>query len=176
MSLAPPPDTTSSDDARYWVPGHDAPQHLRAHVIAIFRIGFTVTPSGCWEYNGFRNPKGYGRLTARVSGKVVTKYTHRVLYEYLVGPFPEDLPFALHSCDNPPCCNPAHIRPGTHEENMREMAERGHSRRARTHCPANHEYTPENVYWGRSEGRTVRLCRTCRSERQRRWREKRGAR
>jgi DNA-binding transcriptional ArsR family regulator len=32
--------------------------------------------------------------------------------------------FALHSCDNPPCCNPAHLRWGTPQSNQDDRRER----------------------------------------------------
>lgn len=31
---------------------------------------------------------------------------------------------AAHSCDNPPCLNPKHLKWSTHKENQREMVER----------------------------------------------------
>ena len=33
-----------------------------------------------------------------------------------------------HSCDNPPCCNPAHLRFDTRQSNVAEMHERGRAR------------------------------------------------
>jgi hypothetical protein len=32
--------------------------------------------------------------------------------------------FVLHSCDNPPCCNPRHLRVGTWADNTADMVER----------------------------------------------------
>jgi hypothetical protein len=37
-------------------------------------------------------------------------------------------PVVRHSCDNPPCCNPAHLLSGTTLENNRDTFERGRHR------------------------------------------------
>jgi hypothetical protein len=44
-------------------------------------------PSGCWEWQGARQPEGYGRV--RRYGE--TRQAHRVVYELLVGPIPDGL-------------------------------------------------------------------------------------
>jgi len=48
---------------------------------------------------------------------------HRVAFTFHHGREPQK--YVLHSCDNPGCCNPAHLREGTQLENMRDMNERG---------------------------------------------------
>lgn len=175
MSIATVTDRLPAPHPAYCGPGDDAPPHLAPHVRAIFRIGFDVTETGCWEYRGYRDPDGYGRVAARVDGQSITRIVHRVMYQYLVGEFPDDRPMGLHHCDNPPCANPAHIHPGTHEQNMREMVERGRSTRGRsmrfrTHCPNDHEYTERSTYWNRTARGLTRMCRECRNTRQRKYR------
>ena len=46
-----------------------------------------------------------------------------------------------------------------------------------THCPAGHEYTPENTYLQRNtlNGKIGRVCRTCRARRLRELRARRSA-
>lgn len=82
-------------------------------------------PDDCWEWQGARITAGYGQIV--VFGKRIG--THRVAWESQNGPVPDGL-IILHSCDNPPCCNPAHLRPGTVRENAAEASERGRLHRA----------------------------------------------
>ena len=48
----------------------------------------------------------------------------RYAYEIWVGPIP-DGKSVLHRCDNPACCNPAHLFIGTQLDNMRDMIAKG---------------------------------------------------
>lgn len=108
----------------------------------------------CWLWTGTVDRRGYGRL--RYRGRFAK--AHRLAYELTHGSIPEGM-FVLHSCDEPGCCNPAHLRAGDHAENMRDRARRGRSRNARTtHCPSGHEYTPENT---RITTEGFRRCRQC---------------
>ncbi len=81
------------------------------------------TPSGCWFWIGGLHPSGYGMLKY----ERVTKFAHRVSWEIFRGPIPKGMDM-LHSCDNRSCVNPDHLRPGTHQENMDDMAKRGRRR------------------------------------------------
>lgn len=67
-----------------------------------------TSESGCFEWQGAVDGCGYGAI--RFLGKV-TK-THRIVAEATAKQH------VLHSCDNPKCCNPAHLSLGNHTENM----------------------------------------------------------
>jgi hypothetical protein len=74
----------------------------------------------CWEWQGPRDAKGYGRL----SGKECTISAHRMAYILAYGPIADHF-IVRHTCDNPPCCNPAHLIHGTQKDNMHDAAKRG---------------------------------------------------
>lgn len=79
------------------------------------------TPEECWEWQGTRHSRGYGTFWVRTKGSLFK--SHRialVLSGVVLDPNLE----AAHSCDNPPCCNPAHLHQVVHRKNMLEASER----------------------------------------------------
>lgn len=78
----------------------------------------------CWPWNGYRNLDGYGIVSRRRGGRCLA---HRYAFEQYVGPIPENS-VVLHSCDNPRCCNPAHLSIGTQAENVADMIKKGRAR------------------------------------------------
>lgn len=81
---------------------------------------------GCWGWRGFVDGKGYGRLNIQ-GMKPRSQGAHRVSWALHYGEVPAGA-HVLHNCDNPLCTNPAHLRLGTHADNMRDMKERGRAR------------------------------------------------
>jgi hypothetical protein len=110
--------------------------------------------NGCWEWLAQTDERGYGRVT--VKGKKI--FAHRFSYELFVGPA-ADL-FVLHSCDNPSCVRPDHLRLGTHADNMADMRARGraHRRPSPERCPAGHD---DWVIRYPNDRSFRRVCQTC---------------
>lgn len=123
----------------------------------------TDRSTACWLWTRARTSGGYGHF--RLMGMQV--YAHRASYEAHVGPIPDGL-HILHACDTPACVNPAHLRPGTHQENMHDRDSRGRGVGGRTHCPQGHPYDEANTY--RPGYRKARVCRACRRDGMRAWR------
>jgi hypothetical protein len=78
-------------------------------------------PDACWPWKLSKDTGGYGQLW--LNSKL--QRAHRVAFKLTKGVPKFNV---LHTCDNPPCCNPDHVYDGTHKQNTRDMMRRGRDR------------------------------------------------
>lgn len=76
----------------------------------------------CWPWRGSRRRSGHGEV--KLQGQ--SRSAHRVAYMLTVGPVRAD-EIVRHVCDNPECCNPAHLRLGSHADNVADRVRRRRS-------------------------------------------------
>lgn len=114
--------------------------------------------SGCWIWDGSKNPNGYGLIS--VDGKY--KLAHRVSYEMFRGGVPEGLGLD-HLCGNRACVWPGHLEPATQRMNvLRGSAPTAVAHRAGTCLSGRHDMT--DVYVKKNGDRQ---CRPCQREKDR---------
>jgi len=105
----------------------------------------------CWEWTGAKSGLGYGAITH--NGSII--YGHRFIYELMIDKIPRGYDID-HICRNRACCNPFHLEPVTHRENVLRGNGPAAKNARKTVCYRGHSF--ETVI---RNGKTVRWCREC---------------
>lgn len=92
---------------------------------------------GCHPWLGNVDRDGYGRVCCY--GKV--RRASHVALELYDGLPVEPGTVVMHSCDNPPCCEPTHLRRGTPDENVADRHTKGRDARGDNHGSRRHPET-----------------------------------
>jgi hypothetical protein len=119
-------------------------QTLRNRLLARVSV---KEPDECWNWTGavVAGPRGgYGQLGCGAANSRSLK-AHRASWLVHIGPIPHGL-HVLHKCDNRRCCNPAHLYLGTHQQNMRDMHERGRTVGFTSENNPRAKLTPRKAY------------------------------
>lgn len=132
--------------------------HLTREELARFFSKVQHDPAtGCWNWTAAKII-GYG--TFWLHGR--NEACHRIMFAWLVERLPRGLrkgvPVLDHiACDNPSCCNPAHLRLVPNVENLARTGSVSAINRKKTHCVNGHAL-PEHPNRYDGYGRTCVLC------------------
>ena len=79
----------------------------------------------CWLYIGKRRHKdGYGYPKRNQKCILAHRWSYEHHYDVLLTP----AVIIRHTCDNPACCNPLHLLPGTQADNVQDAVRRNRMR------------------------------------------------
>jgi hypothetical protein len=140
--------------------------------------GYSITPDGhvlgkSGKWLTWKQTKGgYLQVGLSYGGKQRWIGVHRLVALAWIGPPPTAIHQVAHWDGNPTNNQASNLRWATPEENAVDRDRHGHTvrggrhhNRKKTHCPAGHPYTPENIKMDGGK----RRCRTCSIARTRAW-------
>lgn len=91
-----------------------------------------ASPDDCWPWTDATDPDGYGLFFAKRRAIRANRFALELKLGRPLGP--DEL--ARHTCDNPPCCNPAHLNPGSVADNNSDTVKRERQSRGEEHARA----------------------------------------
>lgn len=106
-------------------------------------------PDDCWPWTGAMTSSSgnYGTFWEGLGGRTGKLHRATKVSLYLeTGKLPEQGEYVLHSCDNPPCVNPGHLRIGTPKDNAADAKLRNRHRPVRQQENPSAKLTAEQVH------------------------------
>ena len=118
---------------------------------------YTVAESGCWEWTATRNRQGYGVVCLAIDKRPTGIPAPRLQWMHFHGEIPDGM-VIMHTCDNPCCVNPEHLRLGSQGDNMRDCISKG-----------RHDSQSARQFWERYRANEVPYMGLYRSQRHPGW-------
>lgn len=115
-------------------------EELRASVAGrkvVALLGNGSTPpqdSGCVEWTGTRSAAGYGQVCVSYMSTSPHRLSYCMAHNLGLGDIHGLV--VMHTCDNPPCLNPWHLRLGSQRQNMADCRAKGRNVRGESHPSA----------------------------------------
>lgn len=94
----------------------------------------------CWLWVGNRGKKGHGTTSLKTGKRILV---HRLAWFLTHGKLPDLC--VCHRCDNPPCCNPAHLFEGTIQDNNADMYAKGRNGQPHGEAAGQTRFTEADV-------------------------------
>jgi hypothetical protein len=120
---------------------------------------YKVIEGDCWKWKGAKTGRGRPKINFYGKTVSVTRLILWITQDFNMDSFLH----VLHKddlCKHEDCWNPEHLYIGTNAQNMHDRSI------ATTHCPKEHEYTPENIMY---DNKGSKVCRKCHNERRVIW-------
>lgn len=120
--------------------GINVPQGVKSTPESFWRSVDTGGEDDCWEWKLTRNDNGYGHVMYHNK----MQKAHRLAWLLHHGSLDPNLD-VLHTCDNPPCCNPRHLFLGTHTDNVADMIAKGRRFELRGQASGRSPFTEDRI-------------------------------
>jgi hypothetical protein len=121
----------------------------RAYLLARVRAQTVIHPNGCHIWQGQVNNGGYGLIsfaTHKGDGFNSPKTVHRAVYMAFHNVIlTSHKQVICHTCDNPPCVNPAHLFLESHLDNALDKIEKNHHAKKYTYHNRERVFTSEQI-------------------------------
>lgn len=121
-----------------------SPRSDHRDILRFWKFVDKTATNGCWVWLGGKTRYGQGNFWTNGTNVLASRFSYELHHNVKLKPeiWGE---LVLHSCDNPACVNPDHLRIGTQNENIKDRDIKGRQSRGISHYKNEGLLTEETV-------------------------------